>query len=155
MIVVSDTSPLLNLGAIDKLDLLPALYETIRIPASVAAELERNGFQTAPHPWLQITSARDLSTVRELLTELDPGEAEAIVVAIEQGADLLLMDERKGRRIATARGLQVTGLLGVLAEAKRRGLIARCADAIDELRTRAGFWIGKEIQAKFLSAVGE
>jgi len=59
--------------------------------------------------------------------QLDPGEGEAIVVAAELDAELLLVDEKRGRRIAIDRGLEVTGLLGVLAEAKARGLISLSA----------------------------
>lgn len=58
---------------------------------------------------------------------LDPGETEAIALAVEIGADLLLIDERKGRREAKLLGLRTTGLLGVLLEAKKAGLLSSCA----------------------------
>lgn len=65
-------------------------------------------------PWLRVAAAADQNRVQELREDLDAGEAEAIVLAIERRADLLLVDERRGRRTATAAGLTVTGLLGVL-----------------------------------------
>ncbi len=72
-------------------------------------------------PWLTVAFAADQNRVQELRKDLDSGEAEAIVLAVEQGADLLLMDERRGRRTAAATGLNVIGLIGVVASAKRQG----------------------------------
>jgi predicted nucleic acid-binding protein len=96
--------------------------------------------------------SRDLAALRELL---DPGEAEAIVVAIELDADLLLVDEKRGRRIAIDRGLAVTGLLGVLAEAKARGLITECRPILDDMIRVAGFWIGDELRTRYLRGMNE
>jgi len=86
---------------------------------------------------------------------LDPVEAEAIVLAIERRADLLLVDERRGRRTATAAGLTVTGLLGVVARAKRVGLIDLAKLVLDELINVARFWIGPDPYAEVLAELGE
>lgn len=91
----------------------------------------------------------------ELRNQLDPGEAEAIVVAGELRADLLLVDEKKGCRIALSRGLDVTGLLGVLAEAKLRGLIPECKPVLDEMIRDAGFWIGDDLKRRYLQGLNE
>ena len=98
---------------------------------------------------------RNLARVHELSAEIDLGEAEAIVLALERRADLLLVDERRGRRIAAKLGLRATGLLGTLAEAKRRGLVARVKPLLDDLRLRAGFWIGEDLYAEVLTALDE
>ena len=90
-----------------------------------------------------------------LQQQLDPGEAEAIVVAAELQAGLLLVDEKRGRRIARERGLEVTGLLGVLAEAKARGFIPECQPILDEMIRVAGFWIGDDLRASYLRALNE
>ncbi len=160
MIVVSDTSPILNLALVGHLDLLVSLYTDVVVPPAVYRELTRTGdqpplLQPGACPWLAVASPQDIGRVRELCGELDPGEAEAIVLAVERHADLLLVDERRARRIAVASGLRITGLLGVLAEAKRAQLLARIQPVLDDLISRAGFWIGADLYAKVLAEVGE
>ncbi|HXA04726.1 MAG TPA: DUF3368 domain-containing protein [Bryobacteraceae bacterium] len=139
MIVVSDTSAVLNLARIGRLELLRLLYQQVLIPSAVSLELSdsRNDLppavDLASMPWLIIASATDRNRVQELREELDAGEAEAIVLAIERRADILLVDERRARKTATAAGLAVTGLIGVVARAKRDGLIDLAKPVLDEL----------------------
>jgi predicted nucleic acid-binding protein len=122
LIVVSDTSPVLNLARIGRLELLPLLYNQVLIPPAVYEDLTRSkrdlppAIDLASAVWLIVAAAKDQNQVQELRQELDLGEAEAIVLAIKRGADVLLMDERRGRRTAAAAGLTVTGLLGVVAK---------------------------------------
>lgn len=85
-------------------------------------------------PWIVVVKPTDSARLGELQRDLDPGEAEAIALAIERKADLLLVDERRGRRTARASGVRVTGLLGVIAQAKRTGLIGEAKPVIDALR---------------------
>ena len=82
MIVVSDTSPILNLAAVDKLHLLRDLYAEIVVPPAVWDELSRNGMQL-DLSWTRVVAAQDQDDVAALRDHLDPGEAEAIVVAAE------------------------------------------------------------------------
>jgi uncharacterized protein len=105
-------------------------------------------------PWLIIASATDRNRVQEL-RELDAGEAEAIVLAIERRADILLVDERRARKTATAAGLAVTGLIGVVARAKRDGLIDLAKPVLDELIQTARFWIGPDLYREVLQKLGE
>lgn len=98
---------------------------------------------------------KDQDRVQELREDLDPGESEAIVLAMECHADLLLVDERRGRRIAVRLGLKVTGLLGVLAEAKKAGLIERVKPVLDELIQKARFWIASDLYEEFLKEIRE
>jgi len=161
LIVVSDTSPVLNLARIGRLDLLPSLYHQVLIPSAVYEELIRSKSDLPPaveivsQPWLIVATANDQERVQELRGYLDPGEAEAIVLAIELRADLLLVDERRGRRVASAAGLAITGLLGVIATAKRDGLIDLAKPLLDELIQSARFWIGPDLYAGVLSELGE
>jgi predicted nucleic acid-binding protein len=161
LIVVSDTSPVLNLARIGRLDLLALLYHHVIIPSAVYEELIRSKSDLPPavdlasQPWLTVATAKDRNRVNGLLEDLDPGEAEAIVIAIELRADLLLVDERRGRRVASAAGLAITGLLGVIATAKRAGLVELAKPLLDELIQSARFWIGPELYAEVLSELGE
>jgi len=126
MIVVSDTSPLNYLVLIDLQHILPDLFERILIPAAVRDELQSAG---APEPIARFMAAapalleiREVSEVDPRLQQLDPGEREAITLAA-LSAGSVLIDERKGRLAARERGLAVSGTLGVLDLAARRGLV--------------------------------
>jgi predicted nucleic acid-binding protein len=125
--VVSDTSPLCYLLLIEKIAILPALFERVLVPRAVAAELSHPAADrrlqewiAAPPAWLEIRSAP-----RPLLElgRLGPGEIEAITLAESVSADLVILDERKARQAAVNRGLEITGLLGILADAADKGLI--------------------------------
>jgi predicted nucleic acid-binding protein len=138
-VVISDASPLRYLVLIGHADVLPALYTDVLIPEAVATELRqpatpepvRRWITDAPS-WLQIVSlATPISTVP--LADLDRGEREAILLALELKADLVLMDDRDGVDEARRVGLVVTGTLGVLDRAAERGLI-ELAPAIASLR---------------------
>jgi predicted nucleic acid-binding protein len=102
-----------------------------------------------------VATVVDQNRVQELRQELDAGEAEAIVLAIERRADLVLVDERRGRKTANGAGLTVTGLLGVVARAKQAGLIQLARPVLDELIQVARFWIGPELYAEVLAGLGE
>lgn len=154
MIVVSDTSPILNLSVIGRLELLNSLYGDIVVPPTVAQELSISGFPLKA-PWIIVRAADNQSAVRELKEVLDPGESEAIIIAQETSADLLLIDERRGRKIATARSLKCIGLLGVLAEAKRKCIINQCGPLLEAMIDKAGFWIGSQLKQQFLTGVDE
>ncbi len=162
MIVVSDTSPILNLERIGRLELLSCLYKQVLIPPAVSAELtasQGNVFppmtDVGPISWLTVAAPKDQSRVHELCHRLDAGEAEAIVLALERQADLLLVDERRGRRIAEELGLRIIGLLGVLADAKRAGLIELVKPVLEELIQTARFWIGPDLYREVLADLGE
>ena len=126
MIVISDTSPLLALWKIGHLQLLPRLYGGVFIPAEVELEL-RDGEHSASGTaifqscggWLKVCAAKSVVAI----DGLDFGESAAITLAQELGADLLLIDERFGRRVALEHGLAIRGTVGVLEDAASRGLI--------------------------------
>jgi predicted nucleic acid-binding protein len=154
VIVLSDTSPILNLAAIGRELLLHQLYGEIVLPPAVATELKTNGMANLPS-WTRVVAVRNFGDVKTLKQVLDPGEAEAIVLAAELSAGLLFVDEKRGRRIAMSRGLVVTGLLGVLAEAKARKLVDACGPILDELITRANFWISDDLRRRYLHRLNE
>ena len=163
MIVVSDTSPLSNLAIIGYLSLLQQIYERVLIPPSVAEELARGGEDDGrivgvlSLDWIEVRQPTNLQQITKLENDnnLDRGEAEAIVLALELGADELLIDERLCRREATRLGLSITGLLGVLLVAKRRGLVVAIRPVMDDLINQAGFRVSNQLYAEVLLAANE
>lgn len=107
-----------------------------------------------PRGW-KTRSVTNRALVDSLRLELDAGEAEAIALAIELKADLVLLDERLARRVVTGLGLKFAGVLGLLVEAKRRGLILLVKPLVDALMSRAGFWVGQDLYSRVLAEVGE
>ena len=122
MLVVSNTSPLTNLLAIDRLQLLSKLYDTVAVPDAVFQEITMNSDEVETSqglitkdefkslPWLEIKQADNRDLVKSLLLELDLGESEAIALSVETKAELLLIDERKGRNVARQMGVNPIGL---------------------------------------------
>jgi predicted nucleic acid-binding protein len=153
MIVVSDTSPLTALLTVGKAELLVQLFGEVLIPQEVEKELLRSS--TALPSWLRVQPVRDTAKARLYALGLDRGEAEAIALAEELGADHLLMDERKGRRFAIQRGLPVLGLLGVVLIAKRKGLIPSARSLLLRLDQEAGIYLGNDLRESALKTVGE
>jgi predicted nucleic acid-binding protein len=122
LIVVADTSPLNYLIEIDYIDLLHQLYGSIVIPHAVAYELSHRDAPLKVRKWVErlpdwVNTRGSSSQPDPGLTSLDLGEREAIQIALEVDADLLLIDERQGSKEAERRGLTVTGTLGVLLDA--------------------------------------
>ena len=104
--------------------------------------------------WVQTRTVSNRTVVTALQVEVDAGEAEAIALAQELAAGLLLIDERLGRIVAARLGIRVIGLLGVLIEAKNVGLIREIKPLVDALMNR-GFRIGNDLYERVLQAAGE
>ena len=83
------------------------------------------------------------------------GEAEAIILAQETRADYLLMDEIAGRNVARQRGLRVIGLLGILLEAKKHGLIRSVRETVDQLEAETTFFVAADLKTRVLKEAGE
>jgi hypothetical protein len=159
--VVSDTSAINNLAAIDRLYLLQQLYGTVLIPEAVYRELTDPSFPVAgatevqTFDWIETRAVTDRLLVEALSDELDPGEAEAIALAVEVQADRVLIDERRGRLVAARLNLQYTGILGILVEAKSQGWVAEVKPLLDALIDQAGFWIAEPLYNRVLGLVNE
>jgi predicted nucleic acid-binding protein len=153
VIVVSDTSPITALLQIGREGILKDLFSVVAVPRAVEAELLK-----IHHDLPEFVCIHDVinsTEVTALRLSLDQGESEAIVLAEELQADLLLIDETLGRRVAVARGIHVAGLLGVLILAKRSGLISRVAPIIQQLQSTAGFYVSAEVVLLVLAEAGE
>lgn len=163
MIVISDTSVITNLVAIHHLRLLQQLYERILIPEAVYRELADidppvpGTLEVQTLDWLEVLSLRDRTIADQLQnqSQLDPGESEAIALALEINAELLLIDERRGRAIATRLGLRITGLLGILVEAKQRSLIPSVKPLMDALIATSEFRVSQLLYEQILQMVNE
>jgi predicted nucleic acid-binding protein len=159
--IVSNASPLINLARIDELDLLRELYGELLIPEAVWQEVVVKGAgqpgttEVEAASWIKRMEVTNEALAHALSQELDLGEAESIALALEVGAQVLLMDERLGRETARHLGLRCIGLVGVLIQAKRRGLIGRIRPLLDALRTQAGFRLGSDLYARVLEDEGE
>jgi predicted nucleic acid-binding protein len=147
MIVVSDTTPLNILAQLGLVDILPELFGSVLITPAVVAELSHVNTPTVVKTWLDSQPAwlRVQAPTQPLAGELPDGvgELEAIRLAVEILADVLLADDKRARRSAESFGLKVTGTLGVLSLAARRGLVD-LTDAVGRLR-QTNFRISEDL----------
>lgn len=157
--VVVDTTPLIALSLVERLDLLRSLYGRVIVPPAVRIEIEAGGSRgigsdvVGAEQWIE---TRDLlrPSRAELLADLDRGEAEVIALAQEQGARLVVIDERLGRLHARRLGLEVTGTLGVLLAAKQRGQVREIAGLVQRLRDE-GIFLSDALVEQTLRIAGE
>jgi hypothetical protein len=134
-------------------ELLARILGEVLIPAAVQDELLRT--HAILPAWIKVQRVGDPAQVQTYAQKVDLGEAEAIALAEELHADYLLMDERKGRRLAQTRDLRVVGLLGVILIAKRRGLISSARDLLSQLDEKAGIYLSNNLKNTALKTVGE
>lgn len=159
--IVSNTSPIINLACIGRLGLLPDLYGDIVVPPAVFSEITAvlpdapGAADVRTATWIKQQSIVNRPLVAALRLGLDAGEAEAIACALQVKAKLLLIDERRGRRAAQELGLPVMGLMGVLLVAKNRGMVSSLRPILDDLRHIAGFWLSDALYGRILQDAGE
>jgi predicted nucleic acid-binding protein len=153
MIIVSNTSPINYLILVGQINLLPELFKQIIIPQEVynelsdpAAPLPVQTWIATPPDWLRIQLVSQASD--PIVDMLDPGERAAILLAQELNANLLLLDDMKARRIATNRGLAITGILGILDQAAAMNLID-LPTTIEHLRNTS-FWASETLFQRLL-----
>ncbi|MBI3734045.1 MAG: DUF3368 domain-containing protein [Chloroflexi bacterium] len=161
MTVVSNTSPIINLARISQLDLLRRIYSELLIPEAVWQEIVVHGAgqpgadETRQATWIHMRAVSNRALVQSLRQELDAGEAEAIALALEVGAEALVMDERLGRETARHLGLRCVGLVGVLVAAKHQGRITAIKPPLDLLRSTANFRVFDALYERVLRDEGE
>lgn len=163
MLVVSNTSPIMNLAVVDLLNLLRQQFGEVFVPAAVIEELRLDTDypgtdkirQAISEGWLHQEVVENQQIILALKRELDDGEAEAIALALQLKADLILMDERDGRSVAKFMGLNPIGILGVLVRAKQAGTIQSVKEVLNKLRNEAGFYITDGLMQNILSEIGE
>ncbi len=161
--VVVDSSVLITLAAGGQFHLLREFYSTIHIPPEVWKETTAPSKTFGVHEvqcakaegWLRVQSPQDLARVAALPFNLEPGETEALALALELAGALLLVDDAQGRKAAAALGLAYTGTLGVLLRAKVEGKISALRPVLDLLATRTTFWLSPAVKSAVLKQAGE
>ena len=157
--VVADTSPLIHLHRIDRLDLLPSLYGRVLVPPAVRDEIEIGVCSGFPAPsirsleWIGI-EAPGIESLAGVQARLGRGEREVLALALGRKDILALLDDRTARRFAESHGIQVTGTLGILLRAKRQGYVAAIGPLIDDLENH-GFRLHPRTRVSVLEIAGE
>lgn len=147
MAAVLDSTCLIGLETIGRLDLIPALLAPVYAPPEVEAE-----FGSRPG-WLNVVAAGDARLAASLNLMVDAGEASAIALALELRARIIL-DDRKAREVAIRLGVPVTGTIGLLLRAKQAALIPAVKPLLAALDS-GGFHIGADLFAEALRLAGE
>lgn len=161
MIVVSNTTPLIGLASIGRLELLRTLFGEVYIPQAVHDETVTHGRDegvakqtVASAEWIHVLKVQDRLAVDVLLDEMDLGEVETIILAMEIKAEWVLMDERKGRRKLSQLNIPKIGTLGILLRSKELSLIPVLKPEIEKLQ-RSGFGIAPTLVDDLLRQAGE
>lgn len=144
MLVISDTTPIISLIKAEKLELLQKMFETVIVPDAVYYELTENPLYSTEASQIKSCSFihkekvdnEEAVHILRKVTGLDAGESEAIVMIDEKKADLLLMDEHKGRQIAKKMGITITGTVGILIQAFDENMLRKdeVCDCLEKLR---------------------
>jgi predicted nucleic acid-binding protein len=160
VILVLDSSALITLARIGRLDLLRQIAGCVHIPEAVYEEVVQAGQgrhgsgEVAQAQWISRHQVQDEGAVVRLRARLGKGEAEAIVLARELQADVLILDDATARRVAEAEGRTVVGLLGLLLHAKLHGLVGAVRPIVDDM-VAAGFFLDDSLYRSILDQAGE
>jgi predicted nucleic acid-binding protein len=161
MIVVADTSVILNLCRVQHEHLLQELFKRVLIPSEVADEFARltkiqKRFSGLALPaWIEILPAPKSFPIEVIQAELHAGEAAVIALFFKQKADALLIDESTGRSVAEKLGIRTMGIIRILIEARDRNLIPNIKVLLERLEHEANFWISAELRRSVLKLAGE
>lgn len=158
--VVCNSSPLIHLAKIGKLELLKDYFTEISIPEAVYRECVIDGKDREDAKrienaaWIRVVDIKNIDLKKALNTVLDGGESEAIVLALQESADLILLDDYEARELARTYGMKITGTIGLLIKAKYEGDISSIDEMLKKLR-RTGFWLSDDLYTKILRDEGE
>jgi predicted nucleic acid-binding protein len=159
MKVIVNTGPLVFLSKINRLPILQKFGDMV-IPKGVIAEINikqdvvATSVTKALSDWLKVKTVKDKALLDVLTKELDGGEAEVICLALEQKADWVILDDQDARRFAHRYGLNVIGTLGLLAWAKKKGVIKSFRSEVEKLQ-KAGFYATHALIEKLAKVAGE
>jgi predicted nucleic acid-binding protein len=157
MKVVSNTTPIISLASIGKLDILKELFNEIIIAETVYNEIKAKksyGYEEVELEYITVKAIQGKIYQDLLLNQLDLGEAETILLAKEINADFAIIDENLGYKIAKNAGLNVVRTLSILLKAKQKGIIKEIKPLLDDMISK-GRWYSKTVYKDFLERVGE
>ncbi len=163
-VVVADTGPLIILSGISQLFLLKKMYRTIHIPQTVFEELQlglsypetKSLTAALDAGWIEVHHLEENAypAFKELKKVVDPGEAEAIVLGKKIGCDFLIIDDRKGRKVAVNHGLQIVGVAGILLAAKHKGYINAVKPLVEKM-AGLGYRLSPGLCTEIIKMAGE
>jgi predicted nucleic acid-binding protein len=160
-IVISNASPIINLAIIGRLNLLKKFWAKIYVPEAVWKEVVIDGedkdevVEIKKADWIIVEKVKDHNLTLLLMQNLDKGEAEAIALAIEMNADIILLDETDAREAADIYKIEKTGVLGILLLAKLKNEISNLEQEIEKLKIKADFWLKDSLIQSVLRKAGE
>ncbi len=157
MICVVNTTPIISLAAIGQLELLEKIFGKIIIAQAVHDEIKAKqnyGFHEVDSDFIEVRQNQGQLYKDFLLTELDLGEAETIILAKEMNADFVIIDEALGYKIANNVGLTTIRTLSILLRAKEKGHITTIKPLLDEMIAK-GRWYSNQVYQTFLTQAGE
>jgi predicted nucleic acid-binding protein len=160
MSVICNATPLINFAAINRLDILQAVFGKVLIPQAVYNETTNSNFPSsqiivkATHlDWLQVCKVT--LAISHIPPELDAGEREVIALAIERSECKVLLDEKEARQVAQELGLKVIGTIGILLLAKNKQVIPKISLLLDAMIDVARYWVSKSLYQQVLQQAGE
>jgi uncharacterized protein len=164
MVVISDASPLVHLSEISRFFLLKQIYSNLVVPNAVWREVVESGgarpgandlTAAVQERWIQIRAARPEHLQRVEFQRLDMGEREALALALGENADLVIIDELRGRAAARRVGLNRIGTLGVLIKAKQLGLVSSLREELFRIHSLSEMHLSPEVERRALELAGE
>ena len=145
--VIVNSTPVIGLANIGKLDVLRQMYGAITIPQAVFDEIKSPSVQkqvNANRDWIRVEQINDASQKQMYRAKLHAGEVEVMILAQEKKADLVILDDNAAKKTAKFLGLRVIGTLGILVLAKKRGYIKEVSPVLDALK-RDGFFVSDDL----------
>jgi predicted nucleic acid-binding protein len=146
--IIADTSCLVLLEKINRLDILSKLFGEITITSVITDE-----FGSALPKWIEVKDTGDKKYETLISMDVDPGEASAIALAVEING-LLILDDLKARKLASRLKLDYTGMLGILVDAKRSGYISSLKDILNQVK-QTNFYLSTSLERKLIDMAGE
>jgi len=158
VIVISNSSALISLLGVEKLDILGKLFETVMIPEAVYNEVfnkKVSNLDLKKTKFLQIEKVTDRKMVKLLKMQLGYGESEVIALALEKGIDRVIIDDKQARKVADKLGLKVIGTLGILILAKEKQVIKEVRPLVLSMMEKINFRIDRALLNKILGILNE